>query len=482
MIERNPAELRDDLTRRAFLTNSVMGLGSLALTGLIGRDLAAGPDRMAAGASYPLHHRPTAKRVIMIFLSGGTSQLELFDHKPILEERHGEELPDSVRGGKRITGVTLKQGVLPVAGSVFKFKRYGESGMKLGELIPHVGEVCDDITLVRSVQTDHILHESAQTFLFTGTSLLHRPSFGSWVTYGLGSMNKDLPEFVVLLSGRSGSMPLHSRIWNNGFLPGRHQGVEFRSSGDPVLYVSNPPGIDADTRRKIVDGVRELNELEHAMVGDPSIQTRLHSYEMAARMQTSIPELMDLSGESKATLELYGAKPGKASYANNCLLARRLVERGVRFVQVCDRGWDHHYSIPRSLKRKCDETDRPTAALLKDLKRRGLLEDTLVLFAGEFGRTSYCEGPLTSTSYGRDHNNRVNSVWLAGGGVKKGHTYGQTDEWGWDVAEDPVHVHDLQATILHCLGMDHERLTYRYKGRDFRLTDVAGRVVPDLLA
>ncbi len=475
--------------RRAFLRSAGLGIGSIALGGLLARTASAhaflGGDGAAAaaspGAPWALPKAP-AKRVIQIFLSGGLSQLDLFDEKPLLNARRGEELPDSVRRGQRITGVTEKQGALPVVGSSFEFRKWGKCGTSLSELLPHLGGIADDITLVRSLQTDHVLHEAAMTILFTGSMQLGRPSAGSWVTYALGSANENLPDFIVLLSGGNGGTPLHPRLWHNGFLPGRYQGVQFRGGKDPVLYVSNPTGLDDGSRKRILDTVRAIDEQEAKESGDPDVATRIQSYEMAARMQTSIPELSDLSKEPPETLALYGAEPGKDSFANNCLLAARLAERGVRFIQVCDGGWDHHFNIPTALKRKCGDVDKPAAALVQDLKNRGLLDDTIVLFTGEFGRTSYCEGPLSFSTYGRDHNALVNSVWIAGGGFKRGFTWGRTDDWGWDVAENPVHVHDLHATILHCLGVDHLKLVHRSQGRDFRLTDVAGNVVKALLA
>jgi hypothetical protein len=463
-----------NLTRRAFLNTGVLSLGSMALSSLMARAQEAAPFRLG---------KATAKRVILIFAAGGLSQLDLFDEKPLLNRRRGEELPDSVRKSQRITGVTEQQGALPVVGSCFQFKPFGKSGLRLSELFRETGEFADDMCLVRSVQTDHVLHEAAMSILFTGSQQLGRPSWGSWVSYALGSENKDLPEFVVMLSGtRDGGSPPHPRMWHNGYLPGRYQGCPFRGGKEPVFFVPNPPGIDAKARRRILDGVKALNELEAKASGDPEVATRVGAYEMAARMQTSVPELADLSKEPADVLAQYGAEPGKESFANNCLLARRLAERGVRFIQLMDGGWDHHYNIPVMLKKKMEEADRPIAALLRDLKDRGLLEDTLVIFCGEFGRTSYCEGPLSFAMYGRDHQQLCGGLLLIGGGFRGGFAYGETDEWGWDVVKDPVHVHDVQATVLHALGLDHLRLVTRYQGRDFRLTDVGGNVVPALLA
>jgi len=387
-----------------------------------------------------------------------------------------------VRKGERISGLTERQGALPVVGSKFEFQDYGKSKLRMSELLPHLGEVADDLLLIRSLQTDHVLHEAAMTILFTGTPLLGRPSWGAWTSYALGDGKGNLPEFVVLLSNPDPGTPLHPRLWHNGFLAGRHQGVPFRSGKEPVLFVDNPPGVDKTARERQLQALRELNERESKRTGDPDADARLAAYETAARMQTSVPELADLKQEPPELLEEYGAEIGRPSFANNCVLARRLLERGVRFVQVCDAGWDHHYDIPRVLPKKAEQVDKPTAALLRDLKRRGMLDDTIVVFAGEFGRTPYCEGPLAFDTYGRDHNALAGSVLVAGGGFKGGHAHGRTDDWGWSACEDLVHVHDLHATILHQLGIDHQKLTVRAQGRDFRLTDVAGKVVPALLA
>jgi len=464
-----------NIARRAFLRTAGFGLGSIALASLLERRGLAEP-----AAPYKLG-KATAKRVILIFAAGGLSQHDLFDEKPLLNKRRGEELPDSIRKGQRITGVTEKQGALPVVGTCFKFKPFGKSGLRMSELFREMGAFADDMCLVRSMQTDHVLHEAAMSILFTGSQQLGRPSWGSWASYALGSENKDLPEFVVMLSGqRDGGSPPHPRMWHNGYLPGRYQGCPFRSGKEPVFFVPNPPGIDDKARKRILDSVKTLNELSAG--GDPEVATRVQAYEMAAKMQTSVPELTDLSKEPTDVLEQYGAEPGKESFANNCLLARRLAERGVRFIQVMDGGWDHHSGIPTMLRKKMEEADKPITALLRDLKDRDMLEDTIVIFAGEFGRTSYCEGPMSFANYGRDHQQLCGGLLLIGGGFRGGFAYGETDEWGWDVVKDPVHVHDVQATVLHALGLDHLRLVTRYQGRDFRLTDVAGNVVRPLLA
>src|SRR5262245_13301046 len=480
--------LPNDLTRRAFLGTGVLSLGSIALSSLMARgDLitpASGVLTKLGEKAAPFQlGKATAKRVIMIFAAGGLSQLDLFDEKPLLNKRRGEELPDSIRKGQRITGVTEKQGALPVVGTAFKFKKYGKSGLYMCELFREMGQFADDMCLVRSMQTDHVLHEAAMSILFTGSQQLGRPSWGSWVSYALGSENKDLPEFVVMLSGtRDGGSPPHPRMWHNGYLAGRYQGWPFRGGKEPVVFAHNPEGIDAKARRRILDGVKALNELEAKTTGDPDVATRIQAYEMAARMQTSVPELTDLSKEPADVLAQYGAEPGKESFANNCLFARPLAERGLRFIQLMAGGWDHHYNIPVMLKQKMEQADKPIAALLRDLKDRGLMDDTLVVFCGEFGRTSYCEGPLSFATYGRDHQQLCGGLLLIGGGFKGGYSYGETDDWGWDVVKDPVHVHDVQATVLHALGLDHLRLVTRYQGRDFRLTDVAGNVVKPLLA
>ena len=475
--------LAQALTRRAFFRRAGLGVGSMALASLLD-PLKAATNSAPAGAAgivNPLHFPARAKRVIYLFQSGAPSQLDLFDNKPKLKEMTGLDLPDSVRMGQRITGMTSGQKNLFCVGSPFGFSRRGQCGMELSDLLPHIGGIADDICLLRAVHTDPINHDPAVTYLFTGHQQPGRPTLGAWLSYGLGSENSDLPAFIVLLSGRGGQS-LQTRYWGSGFLPGRHQGVQFRGVGDPVLFFSNPPGVSGEGRRAMLDDVQAMNRLQFDAVHDPEIQTRIEAYEMAFRMQTSVPELVDLSKESAETLALYGAKPGEASFANNCLLARRLVERGVRFVQLIHRDWDHHGGLPDGIRQQTKLTDQASAALITDLKRRGLLEDTLVVWGGEFGRTSYCQGELRKDNFGRDHHPRCYSLWLAGGGIKGGFTFGETDDLGYNIVNQGVHIHDLHATILHCLGLDHTRLTYRFLGRDFRLTDIAGQVVKDVLA
>ena len=470
-------------TRRQFFGRTAAGIGPAALSFLLRGE---GYGATTGGLPDLPHFAPRAKRVIYMFQSGAPSQIDLFDHKPLLRKYHGQDLPDSVRKGQRITGMTSGQDRLPVAASLFKFQPHGQSGTELSELLPHTAKVVDDITLVKTVQTDAINHDPAITFIQSGFQQPGRPSMGSWVSYGLGSANRDLPGFVVLISQGSNlnqSQPLFSRLWGSGFLPSRYQGVKFRSSDDPVLYLSNPKGIDASTRRSMLDAVSEINRLRSQEFGDPEIETRIAQYEMAYRMQTSVPELMDLSGEPEHVFERYGPdsrKPG--TYAANCLLARRLAERDVRFVQLFHRGWDQHTDLPRDIRLQARDTDQASAALMMDLKERGLLQDTLVIWGGEFGRTVYCQGKLSETNYGRDHHPRCFTMWMAGGGIKPGTTHGQTDDYCYNVVEDPVHVYDLQATALHCLGVDHKRLTFKYQGRHYRLTDVHGEVVEPLLA
>jgi len=475
------------LSRRAFLHRFGLGLGGLALADLLGGEAtpagatSGAPDRGLLGGQ--LHHPAKARRVIYLFMAGGPSQFETFDYKPLLNERNGQELPASVRMGQRLTGMSGNQATLPLAGSLFRFAQHGRAGTWVSELLPHTARVVDDLCVVRSMYTEAINHDPAITFLQTGSQLSGRPSIGAWVHYGLGSDNANLPAFVVLITPGKVDQPLYARLWGSGFLPSRYQGVQFRSGKEPVLYLGNPPGISRESRRLLLDRLRELHEHAAARLGDAEMDARIAQYEMAYRMQTSVPEVMDLSGEPESVFELYGPdsrKPG--TFAANCLLARRLAERGVKFIQLYHQGWDQHGNLPAAIRVQCRETDQAAAALVTDLKQRGLLEDTLVVWGGEFGRTSYSQGKLTATDYGRDHHPRCFTIWLAGGGVKSGWVHGATDDFGYNVVEGGVHVHDLHATMLHLLGVDHERLTYFYQGRRFRLTDVHGRVVRELLA
>jgi hypothetical protein len=426
-----------------------------------------------------------AKSIIYLHMSGGPSQIDLFDAKPQLKRFQGQDLPASVRMGQRITGMTSGQSTLPVASSVFSFGKYGQSGAEFSELLPWHRKIADDICLVRSVNTDAINHDPAITFIQTGSQQPGRPCIGSWVNYGLGSENKNLPAFVVMISQKSGinvDQPLFSRLWSSGFLPSNYQGVKFRAGTDPVLFLNDPEGITPSTRKNILDLSGQLNARRAAELGDPEIETRIAQYEMAFRMQSSVPELTDLSKEPESTFSLYGPesrKPG--TFAQQCLLARRLVERGVRFVQLYNRGWDQHGDLPRDLALQARAVDQPSAALVLDLKQRGLLKDTLVVWGGEFGRTVYCQGRLTETNYGRDHHPRCFTMWFAGGGIQGGQTIGETDDYSYNVVKDPVHVHDMQATLLHCLGVDHLKLTYKFQGRYFRLTDVHGNLVKQMV-
>ena len=480
------AESASHLTRRYFLTQSSLGMAALASLLAGDRSLAAEASKATAGELTGLpHFPPRAKRVIYLFQSGAPSQLDLFDHKPLLEKFRGQDLPESVRMGQRLTGMTSGQKSFPIAPSMFKFAQHGTSGAWISELMQHLAEVADELCFIKSLHTEAINHDPAVTFINTGAQLAGRPSIGAWVSYGLGTENQDLPAFVTMISrgtGRPNDQPLYDRLWGSGFLPSRHQGVKFRSIGDPVLFLSNPPGISVDTRRRELDDLGALNQLKLAEYGDPEIATRIAQYELAYRMQTSVPELTDVSSEPDEVFEMYGPNSRKAgTFAANCLLARRLVERGTRFVQLFHMGWDQHSTLPQQIRGQCSDTDQPTAALIKDLKRRGLLDDTLVIWGGEFGRTVYCQGNFTATNYGRDHHPRCFTMWLTGAGIRRGMTYGATDDHSYNIVQDPVHVHDLNATIMHLLGIDHTRLTYKYQGRDFRLTDVHGEVVKKIL-
>jgi hypothetical protein len=459
------------MTRRGFLHTA--GLGSL-----LARDGYAAPL-----AGLP-HHAAKAKRVIMLFQHGGPSQLDLFDWKPNLAKVRGQDLPESVRQGQRLTGMTAYQATFPTAPTVFKFAQHGKSGAWMSDLLPHTAKIADQLTIMKSLHTEAINHDPAVTFFQTGFQLAGRPSIGSWLSYGLGSENQDLPSFVVMISqGRGNAQALADRMWGSGFLPTKFQGVKFRSGKDPVLYLSNPDGYTAGARRRFLDDLGQLNQMRLEDSQDPEIATRISQYEMAYRMQTSVPELADMSKEPEKTFEMYGPdarKPG--SYAANCILARRLAERGVRFIQLYHRGWDQHGTLPKQIKWQCEDTDQASAALITDLKQRGLLDDTIVIWGGEFGRTVYSQGELTETNYGRDHHPRCFTMWAAGGGFKPGYTHGETDDFSYNIVKDPMEVHDLNATMMHLLGVDHSRLTFKFQGRHYRLTDVHGKVVPELLA
>ena len=487
-------EVNPLITRRHFFKEYGIGLGSIALAALLNDEPLAktrqsairNPQSAIPGPAGLPHFAPKAKRVIYLFQSGGPSQLDLFDPKPKLSGLRGADLPPSVRMGQRLTGMSAYQASFPVAPARFKFTRHGQSGAALTELLPHTARIVDELCFIKSMYTEQINHDPAITMMTTGFQIAGRPSLGAWLSYGLGSESKELPAFVVMISvgtGRPNDQPLYDRLWGSGFLPSKHQGVKFRAGGEPVLFLSNPPGISGQMRRRFLDDLAELNQHKLQELADPEIAARVAQYEMAYRMQTSVPELTDLSKEPEKTFVRYGPdsrKPG--TYAANCILARRLAERGVRFIQLFHRGWDQHENLPKQLAGQCRDTDQPTAALVEDLKERGLLEDTLVVWGGEFGRTVYCQGKLTAEDYGRDHHPRCFTIWLAGGGVKPGLSVGETDDFSYNITSDPVHVHDLNATILHCLGVDHTRLTYKFQGREFRLTDVHGNVLHKLLA
>jgi len=471
------------MSRRRFLNGFGMGMGAIGLSDLLASETQAGDVAKVAGGVLPeTHHAAKAKRVIFLFQSGGPSQIDLMDYKPHLNKVHGQQLPDSVRQGQRLTGMSGNQSSLPLVGSPFKFAQHGESGQWLSELLPHTAGIADDMCIVNSMYTEAINHGPGVTFIQTGSQFPGRPSMGAWLSYGLGTANQNLPSFVVMVTKNKGGQPLVARLWGSGFLPARHQGVRFRSGKDPVLYLNNPKGIDSASRKRMLDALEQLHHLQLDQHADPQLETRISQYELAFKMQSSIPEVVDVADESKETLDLYGPdvnKPG--SYAANCLLARRLAERGVRYIQLYHPGWDQHGGLPGGLRNQCRETDQASAALVKDLKQRGMLEDTLVVWAGEFGRTNYCQGQLNGNQFGRDHHPRCYSMWMAGGGTKPGTSYGKTDEYGYNIIENRVHVHDLQATILHLLGIDHERLTYRHQGRRYRLTDVHGEVVKPII-
>lgn len=477
-------------TRRDLLTRSLPGIAALStlLMQESGRSATAAlgvPEPSIQTPGVPEAFNPAAaraKRVIYLFQSGAPSQLDLFDYKPAMKGLRGTELPDSIRQGQRLTGMTSSQSSFPIAPTMFDFQQHGSSGAWVSELMPHTAAIADDLCFVRSMYTEAINHDPAITFMQTGAQLAGRPSLGAWLSYGLGSECEDLPAFVAMISG-TGDQPLYDRLWGSGFLPTRYAGVKFRSQGDPVLYLSNPPGMSSALRRDFLDDLARMNELKLAETGDPEISSRIAQYEMASRMQVSVPELSDLSNESESTFELYGSeakKPG--TFAWNCLMARRLSERGVRFVQLFHRGWDQHKTLPKSIKIQCSTTDQASAALVTDLKQRGLLDDTLVVWGGEFGRTIYCQGRMTADDYGRDHHPRCFSIWMTGAGIRSGMTYGETDDFSYNITQNPVHVHDLNATLLNVLGIDHTRLTFKFQGRHYRLTDVHGKIVTDVLS
>jgi len=474
------------LSRRMFLNRFGMGLGGLALANmmkpanLFAAAAAAGDRGILDGQ---LHFPPKAKRVIYLFMAGGPSQMETFDYKPLLNQRNGEQLPDSVRQGQRLTGMSGNQSSLPLAGSKFGFQQYGKNGTWVSDLLPHTAKVVDDLCIVRSMYTEAINHDPAITFFQTGSEMSGRPSIGSWIHYGLGSDNENLPSFVVLITPGKVDQPLYARLWGSGFLPSQYQGVQFRSGKEPVLYLNNLDGVTAENRRLMLDRLKELHAHSADRLGETEMDARIAQYEMAYRMQSSVPGVMDLSSEKPETFDLYGPdskKPG--TFAANCLLARRLAEKGVKFIQLYHQGWDQHDNLPKNIATQCRETDQGSAALITDLKQRGLLDDTLVVWGGEFGRTAYSQGKLTADNYGRDHHPRCFSIWMAGGGVKRGMVYGETDDFSYNLVKDGVHVHDFHATMLKLLGVDHERLTFLFQGRRFRLTDVSGKVVPAIMA
>jgi len=475
------------ITRRHFFGRTAAGLGAAALGSLLNPGLfSAWATEAAADRGLPgkPHFAPKAKRIIYLFMAGGPAQMELLDYKPALEKLHNSELPESVRMGQRITTMTSTQKSLPIVRPLFKFAQHGKCGAWVSELLPHIAGIVDDIAIIKTVNTEAINHDPAITYIQTGFQQPGRPCVGAWLSYGLGAESRNLPAFIVMISsGKESDQPLYTRLWSSGFLPSEHQGVQFRGTGDPVLFLSNPPGVSGDMRRRMLDGLAKLNTKQYSAIGDPEINTRIAQYEMAFRMQTSVPELVDVSKEPANVLDLYGPdvkKPG--AFAYNCLLARRMAERGVRFIQLYHRGWDQHNNLPKRIREQAKDTDQPSAALVRDLKARGLLDDTLVIWGGEFGRTVYSQGKIEPDNYGRDHHGRNFCIWMAGGGIKGGITYGETDDFCYNTVEKPVHIHDQNATILHCLGMDHEKLTFRFQGRDYRLTDIHGNVVKELLA
>lgn len=482
-MEKEIIEHSLSINRRRFLSRLSLGVGSVALGSLLIPDLFGKSEEDAIIAGLP-HFAPKAKRIIYLFQNGAPSQLDLFDHKPLLQEMQGKDLPASIRNGQRLTGMTSDQTKFPLAGSAFNFKQYGPSGAWISELLPYTASIAHELCFVKSMYTEAINHDPALTFFQTGAQVGNRPSMGSWLSYGLGSENKNLPAFCVLLSkGKGNGQGVYAKLWTNGFLDSIHQGVQFSSGENPVLYLNNPEGTDKADRRNMLDKLAELNEDSYKEFGDPEIRAKIQQYEMAFRMQTAVPDITNLAKEPESIIKLYGADclvPG--TYAANCLLARKLSENGVRFVQLYHQGWDGHGNLPNEIRGQCKDTDQASTALVLDLKQRGLLDETLVIWGGEFGRTNYCQGKLEKDNYGRDHHPRCFTIWMAGGGVKPGLVYGETDEFGYNITKNPVHVHDFHATALHLMGLDHEKLTFKHLGRRYRLTDVAGKVVNDLIA
>ncbi|MBB6126734.1 DUF1501 domain-containing protein [Mucilaginibacter lappiensis] len=485
-MEKDFLESRLNINRRKFLSRLSLGIGSVALGSLLIPDLFSGNGAGSEADFIPgiPNFAPKAKRVIYLFQDGAPSQLESFDYKPKLREMMGQELPASVRGNQILTGMTAKQASFPLVGSFYDFKQYGESGAYVSDLFPHIGKIADDICIIRSMNTDAINHDPALTFFQTGAQQGNRPSMGSWVSYGLGSENKNLPAFTVLLSkGKGNGQGVYSKLWSNGFLDSIHQGVQFSSGENPILYLNDPEGLNRHERRKMLDNLAALNDINYKQFGDPEINAKIQQYEMAYRMQTAVPEIMDVSKESDDIVKMYGPDclvPG--TYAANCLLARKLSENGVRFVQLYHQGWDQHSNLPQEMAGQAKDVDQASAALVTDLKQRGLLDETLVIWGGEFGRTNYSQGKLEKANYGRDHHPRCFSIWMAGGGIKPGLVYGESDEFGYNIVKDPVHVHDFHATMLNQLGIDHKKLTFKSLGRRYRLTDVAGNVIKGIIA
>lgn len=476
---------RLNITRRHFLSKSAVGLGSMALGSLLVPNLFTGGEESLAQLPLGLpHFAPKAKRVIYLFQNGAPSQLETFDYKPLLNKMAGEDLPESIRGGQRLTGMTASQTKFPLIGSYFDFKQYGQSGAWVSDMFPNMAKIVDELCIIKTMNTEAINHDPTLTFIQTGAQVGNRPSMGAWMSYGLGSENKNLPAFCVLLSrGRGNGQGVYSKLWTNGFLDSTHQGVVFSSGEDPILYLKDTDGIDKDSRRRMLDKLAELNHLGFETNGDPEVQAKVQQYEMAYRMQTAVPELTDLSKEPDHIVKMYGPEclvPG--TYAANVLLARKLSESGVRFVQLYHQGWDQHGNLPNEMPLQAEDVDRSSAALIMDLKQRGLLDETLVIWGGEFGRTNYCQGTFTKDNYGRDHHPRAYTIWMAGGGVKPGIVYGETDEFGYNIIKDPVHINDFHATVMHLMGLNHEQLTYKHLGRRYRLTDVAGKLVPGIIA